>query len=116
LFTSRLLLVDFKEFCADPEATVRKVLDFVGADTSRWGGSHSQRCSPNTVTVLDAALSWVKRDGTSCMKLLVAVPLPCHGTLQHSLSQPYYYYKCVVPAWVCAFTHTGPAAAASRLG
>lgn len=33
--TSRLLLVDFKEFCADPEATVRKVLEFVGADTSR---------------------------------------------------------------------------------
>jgi hypothetical protein len=31
----RLLLVDFKEFCANPEATVRKVIDFVGADNSR---------------------------------------------------------------------------------
>lgn len=31
----RLLLVDFKEFCAEPEATVKRVLDFVGADSSK---------------------------------------------------------------------------------
>jgi hypothetical protein len=31
-----MLLVDYKQFVAQPEATVRQVLQFVGADTSRW--------------------------------------------------------------------------------
>jgi hypothetical protein len=30
-----MLLVDYKQFVAQPEATVRQVLRFVGADASR---------------------------------------------------------------------------------
>jgi hypothetical protein len=35
MVSCRLLLVDFKEFCAQPEATVAKVLEFVGAEPHR---------------------------------------------------------------------------------
>ena len=43
--TRSLLLVDYKQFVAQPEATVRQVLAFVGADTSRWV-RHSRTAQP----------------------------------------------------------------------
>lgn len=36
--TCSILLVDYQQFIAQPEQTVLGVLDFIGADTSRWVG------------------------------------------------------------------------------